>query len=77
MINIYSKPDNMHKIGMFNALIYINNQRISYINCMLSSRRLVINLCVCARVGVLKPFHLFMSLVITFSLEINDLYLDY
>ena len=36
MIDKHSKYDNMHKNGMFNALICINNHTISSISCMLS-----------------------------------------
>ena len=34
-IDMHSKYDNMHKNGMFYALIYINNNIITCINCML------------------------------------------
>ena len=33
MIEVYSKYDNMHKNGIFYALIYINNHIIISINC--------------------------------------------
>ena len=36
MIDIHSKHYNMHKNGIFYALIYINNHKISCIICMLS-----------------------------------------
>ena len=36
MIDMHSKYDNMHKNGMFYALIYINNHVINSINFILS-----------------------------------------
>ena len=36
MIDMHSKYDNMHKNGMFYALIFIKNYIITCINCMLS-----------------------------------------
>ena len=36
MIDIHSKCDNMHKNGMYYALICINNQIILCINCIIS-----------------------------------------
>ena len=41
-IDIHSKYDNMHKNGMFYALIYINNHIIICINCMLSCVKSII-----------------------------------
>ena len=46
MIDIHSKHDNMHKSGMFYALICINDHIISCIICMLSLIQ-----------GVLQPFN--------------------
>ena len=37
MIDIHSKHYNMHKNGIFYALIFINNQIISFVNRMLSN----------------------------------------
>ena len=37
MIDIHSKHDNMHKNGMFYALICIKNHIITCIDCMLSN----------------------------------------
>ena len=37
MIDMHSNYDNMHKIGMFYVLIYINNHIIACVNCMLST----------------------------------------
>ena len=37
MLDMHSKYDNRHKNGMFYALIYINNQIIACVNCMLSA----------------------------------------
>ena len=37
MIDIHSKYDNMHKNEIFDAIIYINNQIITIINCTLSN----------------------------------------
>ena len=37
MIDMHSKYDNMHKNGLFDALICINNHIIACVNCMLSS----------------------------------------
>ena len=42
MIEIYLKYDNMHTIGIINALIYINNHVNSCINSMLSRTMVVI-----------------------------------
>ena len=39
MIDIHSKYDNMHKNGMFYALIYINNHIITFINFILLERK--------------------------------------
>ena len=36
MIDMHSKYDNMHKNGMINALVWINDHIITIINCMLS-----------------------------------------
>ena len=44
MIDIHSKHNNMHKNGMFNALISLNNHIITCIDCMLSELYLLIGL---------------------------------
>ena len=36
MMNMHSKYDNMHRNGMFYALLYINNHENTSISCMLS-----------------------------------------
>ena len=43
MIEMHSKYDNMHKNGMFYALICINNHIIVCINCVLSSTHLLLH----------------------------------